>query len=71
MPVISQTTIRQLTPDDFETMYRIWEEGITEAISNPAPVTTNRQAFCRQFFQNALHQQDHNFKSGAVSMKVN
>jgi len=62
MPAVSTTTIRQLTPDDFETMYAIWEEGISAAVSNPALITSDRQVFYRQFFLTALSNQDHNFK---------
>ncbi len=59
---LPQHPIRQLTIDDFEAMYQIWEEGTATAFSNPTLSGQNKEPFYRQFFQNALTRQDHNFK---------
>jgi L-amino acid N-acyltransferase YncA len=58
----TRTTIRQLTPADFETLYAIWEEGIQAAFTNASLSTADRRDFYRQFFLNALQNQDQNFK---------
>lgn len=55
-------TIRQLSSDDFEIMYQIWEEGIAIALSNPGLTGIERRSFYRNFFRDGLSKQDHNFK---------
>lgn len=55
-------TIRQLTNEDFDAMYQIWEDGIAAALTNPALTGGPRRRFYRQFYRDALERQDRNFK---------
>ena len=59
---LDPANIRQLTPDDFDQLYEIWEEGSPVAFSNANLDLKHKADFYQAFFKKALASQTEAFR---------